>query len=177
MQIAFGGDDAVKRWNDVAERIRKRDSNALWNRLLERLIGGKTIQFNAPVFRKLSDLSYDLFAASGDSQTKDILGDFLRKKSDASQFDAFGNEEAFLKSPFSTFDGKTWTVEDFKNELAVHPLVYRTKNFTKQTFPARIQERGRGFDASDHYLTREAYRNGLRKRSRSGETRSRGATP
>jgi hypothetical protein len=133
-EIAFGGDDAQKRWKDVVEKTKKRKSNALWNQLLYRLIGGKAIQFNPPVFKKLSDLSYELFAASGDSQTKDILGDFLRKRSDASQFDALGNEEAFLKSPFLTFDGKTWTVEDFKNELAVHPLVYRTKNFTRQTF-------------------------------------------
>ncbi len=162
-EIAFGSDDAVKRWNDVIEKIRKRDSNALWNQMLMRLIGGKTIQFNAPVFKKLSDLSYELFVASGDSQTKDILGDFLKKKADASQLDAIGNEEALLKSPFFTFDGKTWTVEDFKNELAVHPLVYRTKNFTRKTFPREFKNAVADL-VRDHTLTREAYRNKLQKK-------------
>jgi hypothetical protein len=162
-EIAFGGEDAVKRWNDVTERIRKRESNALWNKLLERLIGGKTIRFNAPVFRKMSDLSYELFTASGDTQSKDILGDFLKRKADASPSDAFGNEEAFLKSPFLTFDGKTWTVEDFKNELAVHPLVYRTKNFTKQTFPREFKNAVADL-IKDHELTREAYGNGIQKK-------------
>jgi len=162
-EIAFGGDDAVKRWNDVIERIRKRESNAIWDRMLMRLIGGKAIQFNAPVFKKLSDLSYELFTASGDSQTQDIIGDFLKKRTDASQFGAIGNEEAFLKSPFFTFDGKTWTVEDFRNELAVHPLVYRTKNFTRKTFPGEFKNAVADM-MRDHALTREAYRNNLEKK-------------
>jgi hypothetical protein len=162
-EVAFGGDDALKRWNDVVEKLKKQKSNALWNRLLEKLIGGKTIQFNAPVFKKLAELSYDLFVASGDSQSKDIIGDFLRKNADASQFGTFGSEKNFLKSPFLTFDGKTWTVEDFKNELAVHPLVYRTKNFTRQTFPREFKNAVADL-MRDHYLTREAYQNKLQKK-------------
>jgi hypothetical protein len=161
-EIALGQTEQQKRWNDVVERIKKRDSNALWNRMLEKLIGGKTIQFNPPVFKKLAELSYDLSIASGDSQSRDIVGDFLKNNADASKPDAFRSEKGFLKSPFLTFDGKTWTVEDFKNELAVHPLVYRTKNFTRQTFPREFKNAVADL-MRDHYLTGEAYRNHLQK--------------
>jgi hypothetical protein len=161
-ELAFGGDDSVRRWNDVVEKIKQRKSNALWNRMLMRLIGGKAIQFNAPVFKKLSGLSYELFTASGDSQSKDIVGDFLKKQTDASASGAFGNEEAFLKSTFLTFDGETWTVEDFKNELAAHPLVYRTKNFDRKTFPREFKNAVADM-MRDHRLTREAYKGKLQK--------------
>lgn len=161
-EIALG-EDVLKRWNDAAEKAKKRKSNALWNGILEKWMLGKSIDFNPPVFRKLADLSYTLYAAEGDSQKKDIIGDFFNKSKDVSQIDMFGNEETFLKSPFMTFDGKTWTVEEFRNELAVHPLVYRTKNFTKKNFPQEFRKAVADW-IRDRCLTREAYKNNLQKK-------------
>ena len=159
----FFGEDALKRWNDSAEKVKQRKAMDLWNGILEKRMLDKSIDFNPPVFRKLADLAYTLYAAQGDSQKKDIAGDFFGKKGDVSQIDMFGSEETFLKSPFMTFDGKTWTVEEFRNGLAIHPLVYRTKNFTKQNFPQEFRKAVADW-IRDRCLTQEAYANNLQKK-------------
>jgi hypothetical protein len=159
-QPVFGGDEVQARWNDVVEKTRMRKAKAVWNQLLEKLMTGKRIHFNPPVFKKLAELSYNLYSAPGDSQKQDVITAFFGKNSDVSQIDVFGGEDVFLKSPFFTLDGKTWTVEDFKKELAVHPLVYRTKDFTQKSFPVEFKNAIADM-IRDHYLTREAYKNHL----------------
>jgi hypothetical protein len=156
-QPVFGGDEVQARWNEVVDKTRMRKAKAIWTRLEAKLMKGKRIHFNPPVFKKLAELSFGLYSAPSDSQRQDMLAAFFGKNNDLSQIETLGNKDVFLKSPFFTLDGKTWTVEDFKKELAVHPLVYRTKNFTQKTFPNEFKNAIADM-IRDRYLAQEAYK-------------------
>jgi hypothetical protein len=45
----------------------------------------------------------------------------------------------FENRPFFTFDGKTWTPQDFMKINASHPLVFRKKKFSNGEFPEQFK--------------------------------------
>ncbi|HVO73020.1 MAG TPA: hypothetical protein VMT35_03290 [Ignavibacteriaceae bacterium] len=146
-EILFSGEDQRTRWNKVAEKIHLAKSLKLWSEYLSEVMKGKRIDYNEEVFFKLADHAYQYY---------------LNKNTPPDSLELILNEipkldEAVnLKSNFFSIDGNTWTVEDFKEELVSHPLVYRAhfsdqKSFNQQFFIA-ISDMVR-----DHYLNKEAY--------------------
>jgi hypothetical protein len=70
------------------------------------------------------------------------------------------NPDIDLGAPFFTINNRLWTVDDFRNELMSHPLVFRTTDLNstnfKEQFKLAIVDMMR-----DHYLTQEAYKKKL----------------
>jgi hypothetical protein len=159
----IGGEEVQMRWNEVKEKTVERKARGEWERYMGRLLGGKAIKFNPPVFRRMADLAWMMYGATSDSQIQEINRNFFSSGKDSVTVDPYGNEEAFLKTSFFDVEGKTWTVEKFKRELAAHPLVYRRKNIPKEAFRAEFKNAVTDF-MRDQFLNREAYKRGLQKR-------------
>ncbi|MDM7926958.1 MAG: hypothetical protein QUS35_13200 [bacterium] len=159
----IGGEEVQMRWNEVKEKTVQRKARAEWDRYMGRLLGGKAIKFNPPVFRRMADMAWMMYSATSDSQVQEINRNFFNALKDSAAVDPYGNEEAFLKASFFEVAGKTWTVEQFKRELAAHPLVYRRKNIPKEAFRAEFKNAVTDF-MRDQFLNREAYKRGLDKR-------------
>jgi hypothetical protein len=151
------------RWNEVVQQTTQRKARALWSRFLGDLMTGRRIEFNPPVFRKLADLSYQLYLAPSDSARRDIGRNFLGQTGDRAPADPITDEETLLRSTFFTFDGQPWTVADFKRELASHPLVYRNKALDPKAFDSEFKAAVADF-LRDHTLTRQAYKRRLQNR-------------
>jgi hypothetical protein len=67
-------------------------------------------------------------------------------------------EEAVnLKSPFFSIEGDIWTVEDFRQELLSHPLVYRARFSDQNSFDRQFLIAVADM-VRDHYLNKEAYK-------------------
>jgi hypothetical protein len=62
-----------------------------------------------------------------------------------------------LASPFFTFEGKLWTVGDFRNELMSRPFLMRTQDIDSANFYALFKTAVVDV-MKDHCLTREAYK-------------------
>jgi hypothetical protein len=147
-EILFSGEDQRIRWNKIEEKIRQAKALNLWNEYMLEVMKGKKIEYNDKIFFKLAGLAYQYYLDKNQSpDSVELHLNEIPKLADAVD----------LKSPFFTIEGKTWTVEEFKEELISHPLVFRAKftdqkTFDKQFFYA-IADMVR-----DHYLNKEAYK-------------------
>ena len=146
-EILFSGEDQKTRWIKVAEKIHQTKALKLWDEYMLGVMKGKKIDYNEDVFFKLAKHAYQYFLKKNPPDSVEIRINEIPKIEDVVN----------LKSRFFTIDGKAWTVEDFKQELLSHPLVYREhfsdqKTFTKQ-FLYAIADMVR-----DHYLNKEAYK-------------------
>lgn len=159
---AISGEQMQQRWNEVIETRTKRKANRIWGEYIKNRLSGKTVKFNKDVFKKLADLTYQLYIARDDTERQTIYGEFLRSTKDIFNSQFLANEKALLKSPFFTFDNKVWKVEDFLDLLASHPLVYRKKPITREEFPREF--RNAIVDLlRDYVLTQDAYKKGLHR--------------
>ena len=147
-EILLSGEDQRIRWNKVAEKIHQAKSLDLWDKYMLGVMKGKKIDYNEEVFFKLADLAYQYYL-----DTNQPIDSVELRLDEIPKLEEAVNQ----KSPFFTIDGDVWTVEDFKQELISHPLVYRArfrdqKSFNKQ-FLYAIADMVR-----DHYLNKEAYK-------------------
>jgi len=157
---AISGEQMQQRWNEVIETRTERKAKVLWGEYLKKRLSGKSVKFNRDVFKKLAELTYQLYIARNDTERQTIYGEFLRSTKDIPNADFLANEKALLKSPFFTFDNKVWKVEDFLNLLASHPLVYRKKPISREEFPREFKNAIVDL-LRDHVLTQDAYKKGL----------------
>lgn len=157
---AISGEQMQQRWNEVIETRTERKARLLWGEYLRKRLSGKSVKFNRDVFKKMADLTYQLYIARDDSERQNIYGEFLRSTKDIPNADFLANEKALLNSPFFTFDDKVWKVKDFLDLLASHPLVYRKKPLTREEFPREFKNAIVDL-LRDHILTKDAYKKGL----------------
>ncbi len=61
--------------------------------------------------------------------------------------------------PMLSIDGGTWTVEQLRDEIGRHPLVFRNRSLTEQNFSKNFMLAVVDL-VRDKYLTREAYKRG-----------------
>jgi hypothetical protein len=159
---AIGGEEAQIRWNEVRQKALDVRSRAAWQDYVIRRMSGMKIEFNPPVYKKLAELSYLMYTASGDSERQTISRRFSGTLNDAPAAESFGGEEGFKKQPFFTVNGKVWTVEDFQKALDVHPLVYRNRADSRSAYAAEF--RYAVWDLlRDQLLTKDAYDRSLDK--------------
>ncbi len=70
--------------------------------------------------------------------------------------------ENFLSQSFFTVDGRVWTVDDFRRELVLHPLVFRQRKMPSHEFAEQFRLAVADL-VRDHFVTKEAYRKGYDK--------------
>jgi hypothetical protein len=147
-EILFSGEDQRIRWKKVEEKIRQAKSLELWNEYMLEVMKGKKIEYNDKIFFKLAGLAYQFYLEK--NQPADSIKLHLNEIPKL-------EEAADPKSPFFTVDGNVWTVDDFKEELISHPLVFRAK-FTDQKSFNRQFLYAIADMVRDHYLNKEAYK-------------------
>jgi hypothetical protein len=149
----ISGEDQQIRWKKVQEKLHETKALKLWRSFQTNTMKGKTIEFERNTFNAVSNLAMGYF--------------FKKRQSDSldSQYPQIpmipiGGSEVDPGTPFFTIDGAVWTLDDFKKELASHPLVFRTRDLSEGNF--REQFKLAIVDmVGDYYLTKEAYRRSL----------------
>jgi len=146
-EILFSGEDQRIRWNKVAEKIHLTKSLKLWGEYIAEVMKGKKIDYNEEVFFKLAYHAYQYYLDTNQplDSVELVLNEIPKLE-----------EAVDLKSPFFNINGDVWTVEDFKQELISHPLVYRARFSDQETFNRQfflaVSDMMR-----DHFLNNEAY--------------------
>jgi hypothetical protein len=147
-EILFSGEDQRIRWNKVAEKIHQAKSLDLWNKYMLEVMKGKKIDYNEEVFFKLADYAYQYYL-----NTNQSIDSVELRLTEIPKLEEAVNQ----KSPFFTIDGNVWTVEDFKEELVSHPLVYRARFADQKTFNKQFLNAIADM-VRDYYLNKEAYK-------------------
>ena len=147
-EILFSGEDQRIRWNKVAEKIHQAKALDLWDEYMLDVMKDKEIDYNDKVFFKLAGLAYQYYLNI--HQSPDSVELHLNEIPKL--------EEAInIKDPFFTIDSNTWTVENFKEELISHPLVFRAHFTDQKTFNRQFLYAIADL-VRDYYLNKEAYK-------------------
>jgi len=156
-RVIFGGEEEVERWNKVEKKMLKIKGEELWRQYQLNVMKGKKLKFNKEVFDFLASKAMEYYLRHG-GETDSVTMQFKMGEN------SFVGLEVNEETPFFTIDDKVWTVGDFKKEVLVHPLLYRTTNLDTSNF--RREFRNAIIDlVRDHYLTKEAYKRKLDKDS------------
>lgn len=156
------GQDAQTRWSEVTEKMTQNKASHLWEGYMNKVMKGKKIKFEKPVFDKLADLFLKIKLATKKEEKEAILQKFWQNEEADLTIATIDSKEAILDLPFFTIDDRVWTVRDFRDELMSHPLVYRKQKIEKKEFKQQFQYAIADL-IRDHYLTKEAYNKALDK--------------
>jgi hypothetical protein len=149
----ISGEDQQIRWKRVQEKLRQEKALKLWRSFQTNTMKGKTIEFDRNTFNAVLNLAMAYY--------------FKRNGNDSLDFQhpeipmiPLGRLEVDPGTPFFTIDSMVWTLDDFKKELAAHPLVYRTQDLNEGNFHEQLKLAIADM-VGDYYLTKEAYRRSL----------------
>jgi hypothetical protein len=145
----ISGEEQQAHWNKVSDILRNRRAAKQWRAYQMGVMKGKRLEFNKQAFEVLSSWALDSY--------------FKQKQSDSLHLPPVIDgkiSEIDRSKQFFVLDKKVWTIDDFRNVIRTHPLVYRTTaldsaNFSKQ-FKLAVIDLMR-----DYYLTKAAYKNKL----------------
>ena len=158
--LLMGGFDQELRHYEVVEKTTMNKATLAWEDYMRNVMKGKEIKFDTDVFFKLAELTFNLETANDQSEKTTIMQRFWQEEDSTLTIADLPTEEAFLQQPFFTIDGVTWTVGDFRQAVASHPLVYRRSTEISGEFLIQFKIAVADL-VRDHYLTKAAYEGGL----------------
>ncbi|MCX6120922.1 MAG: hypothetical protein NTX44_04840 [Ignavibacteriales bacterium] len=149
----IGEIDQQEQWSIVQEKEHRILASKVWQSYQSKIMRGKKIEFNGKTFIQLAHWARDKYLSEQNKKT------LAENGISEIPFKASGLD---LSAPFFTFENRTWTVGDFRDELMSHPFLFRTThldtiNFNEQFKLAVVDI------MKDHCLTREAYKKSLDK--------------
>ncbi len=162
-QVAMTERQQRDRLSLVKDKLTERHALVNYEKFISKIMHGKTLEFNEPVFRKLVTILGPEYYKTPKEKKEQFNKKFWNKDNDLMiRDDAQAELAKIADQPFFTIDGRTWTVADFQDEILRHPLIFRKKKFPKNKF-ARQFKLAVVDMIRDHYLTQEAYKRGYDK--------------
>lgn len=161
-RIAISETDIARRNNDVIEKLTSMKADSIYDKFVLEVMGDKKVIFDVDVFNML----VNIFAQVYINQKKEVENNFMelvyKEITEIPNLERFGSIYLEIKDlPILSIDGKTWSVENLKNEIDKHPLVFRKENrkdkFAEQLRLAIVDL------IRDKYLTEVAYKRGFNK--------------
>jgi hypothetical protein len=129
-----------ERWMNISDEFTTRESIVLYDQFVLDVMKGKEIEFHPETFFKVTNLLGPVYFKT-DEQKKELMEKtYWEKDEDIEDYKNIQTEmELLYQEPLFKVDGKSWTVKEFTEELAVHPLVFREKRFGKNQFGKQLQ--------------------------------------
>jgi hypothetical protein len=151
------------RWDDVSEELKREAGGEIWDGYIANLMKGKTLLFKEDAFRQMTNFLLPIYFKT-DKEEKEMLSSIYwnNEKPAISPDSSLMDEKKFARMPFFTLDGKTFTVDDFKNMLDTHPLVFRKKKMGRGQFPEQLKFAIADM-IRDRFVTQKAYDKGIDK--------------
>jgi hypothetical protein len=152
-----------QRWDDVSEEVRREKGGEIWDGYVSKLMRGKALVFKEDAFRQMTNFLLPIYFKT-DKEEKEMLSSIYwnYEKPYISLGDSLLDQKKFAQMPFFTLDGKTVTVDDFKNMVDTHPLVFRKKKIGRGEFPEQLKYAIADM-IRDRFITRKSYDKGIDK--------------
>ena len=146
----ISSEDQRLRWNKVQNKLHQAAASKLWQEFQADLMRGKKVEFDPNSFEVLKNLAFEMYLSSDATDSINFqIAEIVPSK-----------PEINPNAPFFRIDDQTWTIDDFKRELLAHPLIFRTRNLTKDNFAEQFKLAVVDL-IRDYYLTQESYKRGL----------------
>jgi hypothetical protein len=146
-----------QRWEDVSDELKREEANVVWDRYVGKIMKGKSLVFEEGAFRKMAKFLMPLYFKT-DSEQKEMISNIYwdNEKPNISPDSSGIDEKTFIRMPFFTLDGKSFTVNDFKRMLDTHPLVFRKKKMGRGEFMEQLKYAIADM-VRDRFVTEKAY--------------------
>lgn len=156
------GQQIQERFRKVKERLVTEKAGMIWEKVVAEIMKGKTIDFNRPVFRKMSDIFYQIYFKTSEEKKNKLNEHIWDMEQDSVFLPDKAELEQLLTQSFFTIDDQVWTVDDFRTELMSHPLVFRNRKMPSSEFAKEFRLAVVDL-IRDHYVTKQAYKKGYDK--------------
>ncbi len=161
--IAITNEQIKLRWHDVTDRLKQIEGQEIYENFALDVMSGKRVEFERDTFFALVDLIKPFYLIPEEEKRKAFNAKYWHDEEPGIKFeDVKGSFDTIKDQPLLTIDKETWTVERLRNEIALHPLVFRKRNLTDRTFPEQLKLAIVDL-IRDKYLTKEAYKRGFDK--------------
>jgi hypothetical protein len=148
------------RWRNIADEFTERESTRMYDGFILEVMKGKTIEFHPDIFFQVANLLGPIYIQSATEKEELMENTFWQKNKDDEKYEnAQVKMEVLYQEPFFKVGNEAWTVKDFVDELAAHPLVFRQKNMKKIEFGQQLQFAIMDM-IRDKYLNEVAYKRG-----------------
>jgi hypothetical protein len=152
-----------ERWRTITDEFSQRAADRLFDQFIHKVMQGKTIEFQPQVFFKVANLLGPIYFKTEAEKNEIMKKSFGEHNQDMEEYEHLQTEiEILYQESLFKVDGKVWTVKDFADELAVHPLVFRNKKMKKNEFGQQLQFAIMDM-IRDKYLAEVAYKRGYDK--------------
>ncbi|MBN1559380.1 hypothetical protein JW998_03975 [candidate division KSB1 bacterium] len=152
-----------QRWRQIADEYSEREAIRLYDEFILSVMKGKTIEFVPNVFFQVADLLGPIYVQSAAEKKELMENTYWQKNQDDEKYANVQNKiNVLYEEPFFRVDGRMWSVRDFVDELAAHPLVFRQKKMKRDEFGQQLQFAIMDM-IRDKYLNDIAYERGYDK--------------
>ena len=158
IEPVIGPEEQQMRWREVRAKLIDLQARSTWNQYKAGIMGGKRMDFDKDMFTKI----VDWYLAANQNQDEAEISDKLSQEKESRNLKAPTELDDFLDHSFFKIDDEVWTVGDFKEAIASHPLVYPQKDVRPRQFPDLFREAVADLMV-DHFLNQEAYKRDLEK--------------
>ncbi len=159
-RVAITENQIQERWSNVSDEYIQRQAVQLYDNFILDVMKGKTIDFMPDVFFKVSDLLGPVYIQTEKEKEAMLNKSFWDKDDDIEKTqDVQAQMKTLYQEPFFKVDDEIWTVKDFVDELAAHPLVFRKTKMKNEEFGQQLQFAIMDM-IRDKYLSQIAYDRG-----------------
>jgi len=163
-RVAMSNEQIKLRFNDVKERLSQKKAEKIYTDFVQEVMRGKRLEFDERAFYKVVDIVKPFYVQSAEQKNQMLNAKFWQEEDTTSiDFEGMARDFEDIKDwPILTIDGETWTVEQLRDEIGRHPLVFRNRNLNDRNFPQNFKLAVVDL-VRDKYLTEEAYKRGYDK--------------
>ena len=145
----------------VKEFLEVREGNAIYKRMIQKIMESKKIDFNQKVFFKFTDLVAPIYLKSNkEKEELFLLGIWEDSIEKEKYLNTFDDLEDIKDEVIFHIDGNKWTVGRLMEELKRHPFVFRKKSIPNKEFGFQLQLAIIDL-VRDKYLTEVAYKKNI----------------
>ena len=157
---AISESDRQQRLNSIKEKLTSERALQIYDKYVVGIMEGKKLEFDPKTFNIMVNLIRPLYMRTSQDKRELFLDAAFNRTAESPEMNRLAEGiNGILDQSFFQVEDEVWTVEDFKEELQRHPLVFRKKVEYEEEF-AQQYKLAIVDMVRDRYLTREAYERG-----------------
>ena len=130
------------RYNDTVEKLKETKAKKTHSKWVESLMSKKKIEFNKEIFKQYAKIAGNHYLKK-ESDKETAINKAIWAQAENSDLPTLANskqeKQLNLNEELFTYDGYSWSIEDFNKALLSHPLVFRKKKMSRSDFPNQLR--------------------------------------
>ena len=102
----------------------------------------KKVEFNKEIFKQYAKIAGNHYLKK-ESEKETVINKVIWAQAENSDLPSLANskqeKQLNLNEELFTYDGNSWSIEDFNKALLSHPLVFRKKKMSRSEFPNQLR--------------------------------------